>query len=81
MQYTEGATYLLTETTPVKVISTECSSEYKDIFDLITVAYTMLLVFLYKHRKLPFCLVKLTVIISKIQKRLVFLYSRIYSSL
>ena len=46
MQYTEGATYLLTETPPVKVISTECSSEYKDIFDLITVAYTMLLVFL-----------------------------------
>ena len=46
VQYTEGATYLLTETPPVKVISTECSSEYKDIFDLITVAYTMLLVFL-----------------------------------
>ena len=46
VQYTEGATYLLTENPPVKLISTECSSEYKDIFDLITVAYTMLLVFL-----------------------------------
>ena len=46
VQYIEGATYLLTENPPVKVISTECSSEYKDIFDLITVAYAMLLVFL-----------------------------------
>ena len=45
VQYTEGATYLLTETPPVKVISTECSSEYNDVFDLITVTYTMLLVF------------------------------------
>ena len=45
IQYTEEATYLLTENPPVKLISTECSSEYKDIFDLITVTYTMLLVF------------------------------------
>ena len=45
IQYTEEATYLLTESPPVKLISTECSSEYKDVFDLITVTYTMLLVF------------------------------------
>ena len=47
IQYTEGVMYLLTENPPVKVISTECCSEYKDIFDLITVAYTMLLVFVF----------------------------------
>ena len=41
IQYIEGATYLLTENPPVKVISTECSSKYKDIFDLITVAYAI----------------------------------------
>ena len=45
IQYTEEATYLLTENPPVKLTSTECSSEYNDVFDLITVTYTMLLVF------------------------------------